>query len=196
MLLYNRKVVKILETIGERLKYLRKDVLELNQTEFSERLKVSQSFFAQLEKNQRNLTDRTIADICREFNVNEEWLRYGTGEIFRETDEQVVDEFLKTHNLNEKALNIINNFIALSESERDLFIDVFNKIASGNTSNKSEPNLNEFTVVSKKDTSDETISVYKVARSENHNPPEMTTISKEKAELLKNAKGLSEFDEL
>lgn len=53
----------------------------LTKTAFAERVKVSQQHISRLAKD-GTPSDRTIADICREFNVNEHWLRTGEGEMF------------------------------------------------------------------------------------------------------------------
>ena len=67
---------------GKRIKELR-NALNLNQTNFGEQLGLKQTTIAGYENNHRELTDRTISDICRVFNVNEEWLRTGDGPMFR-----------------------------------------------------------------------------------------------------------------
>lgn len=61
----------------------------LTQDAFAERIKLSKNFVWMIEKGERIPSDRTISDICREFSVSEEWLRYGTGEMFM----PVQDEF-------------------------------------------------------------------------------------------------------
>ena len=66
-----------------RIKELRK-AENLNQSDFAERIGIKQGAISAIEKGSSNLTERTIADICREFNVNEKWLRYGTGDMYRE----------------------------------------------------------------------------------------------------------------
>lgn len=77
--------------IYERIKYLRKDVLNMNQEDFSDRLKISRGNLSNIEINRVNTTDRVISDICREFDVNESWLRTGSGEMFEQlTDQQKV----------------------------------------------------------------------------------------------------------
>ena len=77
--------------IYERIKYLRKDVLNMNQEDFSDRLKISRGNLSNIEINRVNTTDRVISDICREFDVNETWLRTGEGEMFEQlTDQQKV----------------------------------------------------------------------------------------------------------
>lgn len=68
--------------LNNRLKELR-SFLDLPQEEFGNRIGIkSRAHISSLENGTRNLTDRIIADICREFNVNEAWLRFGEGEMF------------------------------------------------------------------------------------------------------------------
>lgn len=69
--------------MNKRIKYLRKDVLNLTQEAFANKINLSRNFIAQLELGTKLPSDRTIADICQEFNVNEEWLRTGEGEMFK-----------------------------------------------------------------------------------------------------------------
>lgn len=54
----------------------------LTKTAFSRKIGLSQPFVSQLANGDASPSDRTIADICREFNVNEHWLRTGEGEMF------------------------------------------------------------------------------------------------------------------
>ncbi len=63
----------------ERLKELRK-TLGLSQDAFGERIGLSGGAISLLEKAKRNFTEQVIKAICREFSVNEEWLRSGTGD--------------------------------------------------------------------------------------------------------------------
>lgn len=49
----------------------------ITKTEFAKRLNVSQAFVSQLCSGAGNPSDRTISDICRLFDVEEDWLRYG-----------------------------------------------------------------------------------------------------------------------
>lgn len=69
----------------ERIVELRK-TLKLSQTEFSKRLNLTQNFISFVEIGKRQISDRTIKDICREFNVSEEWLRTGEGDMFAPAD--------------------------------------------------------------------------------------------------------------
>lgn len=75
-----------------RLKQIRKAV-GLNQTEFGEKIGVKQATVAAYECGARNPLDTVIKSICREFDVNENWLRTGEGEMFRKLtrDERIAD---------------------------------------------------------------------------------------------------------
>lgn len=61
-----------------RIRQLRK-ALDLNQTEFGERIGIKQTTVAGYERGAREPLDSVILSICREFNVNEDWLRTGAG---------------------------------------------------------------------------------------------------------------------
>lgn len=66
----------------DRIRQLRKE-LGLNQTEFGCKIGVKQGTVAGYEIGTKNPMDAVVISICREFNVNEEWLRNGTGEMFK-----------------------------------------------------------------------------------------------------------------
>lgn len=72
-----------MSNLNERIDALIK-ALNIRKTAFAERLNVSQAFVSQLTKGDSQPSDRTIADICREFGVNEVWLREGVGDMFQE----------------------------------------------------------------------------------------------------------------
>ena len=65
--------------IGDRLNYLRENHLKISQEEFGKKIGVSRFSISNYESGKRNLTERVITDICREFDVNEIWLRTGEG---------------------------------------------------------------------------------------------------------------------
>lgn len=72
--------------IGERVNALI-EALGIRKVEFARAIKVDQSFISQVTAGKRNASDRTIADICREFHVSETWLRTGEGEMFLPVDD-------------------------------------------------------------------------------------------------------------
>ena len=61
---------------------------------FGKSLGVGKTAISNIENNNRNLTEQMILSICREFNVNEEWLRTGEGEPFRKLNRnQTITDF-------------------------------------------------------------------------------------------------------
>ena len=70
-----------MQEIAERITKVIKDKAK-TKTEFAEKLNISQSFVSRLASGEKEPSDRTIADICREFDVNEDWLRTGQGDPY------------------------------------------------------------------------------------------------------------------
>lgn len=70
--------------LNTRFKLIRTE-RHLSQEEFGKRIGIeSRSHISALENGNRTITDRIINDVCREFNVNETWLRTGEGEMFKQ----------------------------------------------------------------------------------------------------------------
>lgn len=80
--------------MNERIKTVRA-FLNLSQSEFGKRLGLSQNYIWMIEKGQRDPSDRTVSDICREFGVSEQWLRQGVGEMLvpRTRSEELAEFF-------------------------------------------------------------------------------------------------------
>ena len=68
--------------LNERIKAIRNAVGK-SQTDFAKELSVSRSAICKMESGENYPSEQTIKLICREFNVNEEWLRTGNGEMFQ-----------------------------------------------------------------------------------------------------------------
>lgn len=81
-----------MEDIINRIREIRQ-TLGLNQNDFAEALNLKRNSITQIETGRRNPSDRTLLDICKEFNVNENWLRTGKGEMFIQLDRE--DEITK-----------------------------------------------------------------------------------------------------
>ena len=65
----------------ERIKAIRNAVGK-SQTDFAKELSVSRSAICKMESGENYPSEQTIKLVCSEFNVNEEWLRTGNGEMF------------------------------------------------------------------------------------------------------------------
>lgn len=67
--------------MNHRIKELRR-ALNLTQQAFADRIKVKRNTVATYEMGRSGISDAAISLICKEFNVNEVWLRTGEGDMF------------------------------------------------------------------------------------------------------------------
>lgn len=110
--------------MNKRLKQLRK-ALDLTQRVFAERIGTKQNTVATYEMGRNNPSEPIIHSICREFNVNEKWLRYGIGEMFIEKSTFSLDEYATANQLTNKEKDIIRRFMELDPSIRNAVYDIF-----------------------------------------------------------------------
>lgn len=87
VLMYNIIQREAVSFMKDRIKKLRKE-LDLTQQAFADKIGMKQNTIAQYEMGRTTPSDAIIFSICREFDVNEEWLRTGKGEMFIELTEQ------------------------------------------------------------------------------------------------------------
>lgn len=100
-----------------RLKQIRK-YLKLSQKNFAKEIGMSQSGYAQIEIGDRPISDRLIKSICMAFNVNENWLRTGEGEMIIEIKDDFLDQMTKKYNLSPIEAQIADYCLNLSSEER------------------------------------------------------------------------------
>ena len=91
-------------TINDRIKELRKDRLGLTLDKFGEKIGLKKSALSLIENGRSGATDQTVLAICREFGVNETWLRTGEGEPFKPVplNEEIRQYFAPLDNLSEE----------------------------------------------------------------------------------------------
>ena len=108
--------------IKDRIK-LARTTLGKTQAEFAQAINRTQSLFARYENGTNNINDRTIADICREFNVNEQWLRAGDGPMFKQQDNLdnmlTADVAKLVRSSDEFTKKLIHNYLSLPQEARD-----------------------------------------------------------------------------
>ena len=120
----------LMKSFGNRIKYLRKQILNLTQVQFAERLSLTGSAVTGWEKNNRYPTNSTIKHISKEFNVNYNWLVYGTGEIFEKTDDDFFEQLIEKYNLSDAKIKIIKAIINSDDLEIDILLNTVNNIFS------------------------------------------------------------------
>jgi transcriptional regulator with XRE-family HTH domain len=87
-----------MKTVYERIKEVR-NRLGLSQVEFSEQIFISKSLIGEIEIGKRNVNDRIIFIISKQFNVNEDWIKTGKGEMFSDrTPDMRLGKLLNIYN--------------------------------------------------------------------------------------------------
>lgn len=115
----------------ERIKKIRKE-LDLTQQAFANKLGVKRNTVGQWECGVNAVTDQTITAICREFNINEEWMRTGNGEMFLPKDRYTEIANLTKKLINEEPDSFKNRLVSvlanLTEDQWELLADIATKL--------------------------------------------------------------------
>ena len=115
--------------MNERIKKLRK-YLDLTQKEFGERIGIKGNTIANYELGRNEPIDAVVSLICREFNVSEEWLRNGAGEMFKPSSNSALDALATEFNLDHSSYVAIEKFLKLSPELREGMIAYFRDVTA------------------------------------------------------------------
>ena len=126
--------------MNERVKIIRK-TNSLTMEAFGNRLGITKASVSRIESGVNNLTEQMIKAICREFNVNEHWLRTGEGEMTltlsrRESIAAFMGELMKEEEDSFK-IRLFDVLADLSEEEWEMLADLAKRLAAENQTNKS-----------------------------------------------------------
>lgn len=130
--------------MNERLKILRK-FLRLTQQEFADKLGIKRNTVATYEAGKSNPSDAAVLLICREFNVNEGWLRTGAGEMFNPAPENELEALAEKYDLSSGAYVLIEKFLNLKKEQQDVIISFVKEAAVGLSEMKSQEKMNPAT---------------------------------------------------
>lgn len=108
--------------LKERIKKIRKE-LDLTQQKLADKLGVKRNTIAMYEMGKTTPSDQTLKSISREFNVNEEWLRTGTGEMFRASPSEALDALADEYDLSHGDYVLIEKFVNLKAEKRAAVVD-------------------------------------------------------------------------
>lgn len=129
-----------------RIKELRKK-LGLTLEKFGERLGVKKAAVSKWE-NGDNITDQMFKSICREFNVNEEWLRSGYGDMFNPSPPDELENLAKKYGLTSRDYIFIEKLMKNKEllsSFEDFCLDYANTLLekTEQNHNRCKPSIDE-----------------------------------------------------
>lgn len=94
----------------------------LSMEKFGSRIGIGKASISLLESGKNNPSVQTITLICREFGVNEQWLRTGNGEMFEQTRASVLDRLSTEYDLSREQRSVIEAFLDLDPQERDVIL--------------------------------------------------------------------------
>lgn len=94
----------------------------LSMEKFGSRIGIGKASISLLESGKNNPSVQTITLICREFGVNEQWLRTGEGEMFEQTRASVLDRLSTEYDLSGEQRSVIEAFLDLDPQERDVIL--------------------------------------------------------------------------
>ena len=123
----------------ERLKLLRK-TLGITQQEFADKIGIKRNSYANYETGRNNPIDAIILSICREFNVNEDWLRTGEGEMFKERSpsdevgyyvEDLLDYDGHGNPFYDMIIEMMKTYTELDEKSQAVIRNYFRSVADG-----------------------------------------------------------------
>ena len=111
--------------MNERIKELRK-ALGLSGEKFGASIGLTKYSVSNIENGRYNLTEANILAICREFNVNEDWLRNGNGEMFNAISSIPLDDLVK--DLSPIEVDILKAYFSLDKDVRKKALEHFKKV--------------------------------------------------------------------
>ena len=112
-------------TVNERVRYFRKDVLHMNQTEFALSIGMKQTGVSYMEQEGATVTDQAIKAICSVHNISEEWLRNGTEPMRIEPETFNLDEFARARGASDLELKVVKAYFELNPDIRRMLIEHF-----------------------------------------------------------------------
>lgn len=115
-------------TINQRFKILRKNILNKTQLEFADILDMTHAGISKIESGSNTLTEKNIKIICKEFNVNYDWLVDGNGDIFIDTDRTTIELLADDYKLRPVEVSLIEEFVKLDEDERNVLLNYLQNV--------------------------------------------------------------------
>lgn len=100
----------------------------LSMEKFGSRIGIGKASISLLESGKNNPSVQTITLICREFGVNEQWLRTGEGEMFEQTRASVLDRLSTEYDLSREQRSVIEAFLDLDPQERDVILKYMHNV--------------------------------------------------------------------
>lgn len=123
-----RKEVNILDfgkygnCLEGRLYAIRKDK-KLSQEEFGNRIGISRSAICNYESRIRPVSNQVILAVCREFNIDELWMRNGVGNPYKPKKDGVIEQLIQEYKCTKFEGDFLKTYFQMDENERIKFVE-------------------------------------------------------------------------
>lgn len=114
----------------DRIRKIRR-YLDLTQQEFADRIGIKRGAIANYELGRNEPVDSVVSLICREYGVNEEWLRTGAGEMFEPDSNDELEALAKKYDLSNADQVLIEKYVNLKPGSREAIINFITDVVAG-----------------------------------------------------------------
>lgn len=121
-------------TINERIRILRKE-LKLSGEDFGKAIGLKRNSLSQIENGINNCTEQTLLLICKTYNVNEQWLRDGVGEMFKKDP---LSELKEKYQLSDVMMEIVEAYLSLPTNKQAVIDEMVENLLKNPTKNKKD----------------------------------------------------------
>ncbi len=112
-------------TTNERMRYFRKDVLHMNQSDFASSIGMKQTGVSYMEREGSTVSDQSIKAISSIYNIREEWLRTGEEPMYKVQETFDLNKFAKERGASDLDLKIVKAYFALDPKVRKMLLEHF-----------------------------------------------------------------------
>lgn len=116
-------------TIGKRIRSVRQE-RGLSQQDLGKKIGIKASAVSMIESEKRNVSDQVILAICREYGINEEWLRTGVGEMETPKPTDTMDALAKERGMSENDRILVEKFLGLKPEGREAVMQYILEVAA------------------------------------------------------------------
>lgn len=115
--------------MNTRITNIRK-YFHLTMEAFGARIGLTKAMVSRMESGKNTPTERTILGVCREFGVNEHWLRTGEGEMFQQNSKSILDRLTEEYQITDRERSILTAFLKLNDNDRSAIMKYVDTIVT------------------------------------------------------------------
>ena len=130
--------------MNQRIKIIR-DYLGLSRAAFGNKLGLTGDAINNWERGRSDIKDYFVKLICTEYNINEDWLRTGNGEMFNQNSKSVLQQLREEFNLSDIEFAILDGYLKLSDKQREAVENFLRDILSPDPPKNVTPEVQEDT---------------------------------------------------